>query len=89
MWFSLNKLSLNVTKTNYMGFGKKNNSSEIIKINNHAIERVSTAKFLGVMVDEKLNWSFHVSHFCKKLSECISIISKSISIKKNFSTLIP
>ena len=27
IWFSLNKLSLNVTKTNYMVFGKKNNNS--------------------------------------------------------------
>ena len=27
LWFSLNKLSLNVTKTNYMVFGKKNNNS--------------------------------------------------------------
>ena len=63
MWFSLNKLPLNVTKTNSMVFGKENNnSSEIIKFNNHTIERVSTAKFLGVIVDEKLNWSFHVSH---------------------------
>ena len=77
IWFSLNKLSLNVTKTNYMVFGKKNNnSSEIIKFNNHTIERMSTAKFLGVIVDEKLNWSFHVSHVCKKLSKSISIIKK-------------
>ena len=62
MWFSLNKLLLNVTKINYMVFGKKNNkSSEIIKFNNHTIERVSTANFLGVTVDENLN--------CKKLSK--------------------
>ena len=77
MWFSLNELSLNVTKTNYMIFGKKNNNSnEVIKFNNHTIERVSIAKLLGVIVDEKLNWSFHVSHVCKKLSKSISIIKK-------------
>ena len=60
-----------------MVFGKKNNiSSEIIKFNNHTIERVSTEKFLGVIVDEKLNWGFHVSHVCKKLSKSISTIKK-------------
>ena len=34
------------------------------------------AKFLGVTVDENLNWSFHVSHVCKKLSKSILIIKK-------------
>ena len=60
-----------------MVFGKKNNkSSEIIKFSNDTIERVSTAKFSGVIVDENLNWSFQVSQVCKKLSKSISIIKK-------------
>ena len=46
IWFSLNILSLNVTKTNSIVFGEKNNnSSEIIKFNNRTIVRVSTANF--------------------------------------------
>ena len=94
MWFSLNKLLLNVTKTNYMVFRKKNNkSSEIIKFNNHTIERVSTEKFLGVIV-KNFNRSFHVSHVCKKLSKSISIIKKvkniltSDTIKTLYNSLI-
>ena len=46
-WFSINKLSLNVKKTNCMVFGKKHiNETLKIRINNEDIVKVSETKFL-------------------------------------------
>ena len=55
MWFVVNKLSLNVSKTSYMLFGNLNAQFDIV-INGISINRVHVAKFLGVLIDEKLNW---------------------------------
>ena len=61
VWFSLNKLSLNVSKTNFMVFSNRNIVCNVnITINNCVIERVHSTKFLGVIIDEKLNWKEHI-----------------------------
>ena len=61
-WLHSNKLSLNVKKTNYMIFTmkKKFNLTEKIYINNTVVERVNVTKFLGVNIDSKLSWMFHI-----------------------------
>ena len=56
MWFSGNRLSLNVAKTKYMFFGKRKVTVDIsIKMNKEVINRVSVTKLLGVMIDDKVN----------------------------------
>ena len=60
-WFIINKLSLNVSKTNYILFGNRKVHSDLdIKIHNDKITRVSETKFPGVWIYEKLNWKKHV-----------------------------
>ena len=56
-WFSLNKLSLNVSKTNYMIFSNKKLASTKANIyfNGQKISEVSDTKFLGVIIDKKLS----------------------------------
>jgi hypothetical protein len=68
-WFKANKLSLNLSKTNYIIFrsNKKqipNNNNELI-IDNINIPQVSTSKFLGVYIDEHLKWKKHITEICK------------------------
>ena len=49
-WFCVNKLSLNIAKTNYILFGiyiHQHNSATII--NTVTIQRVQTTQFLGVL----------------------------------------
>ena len=43
---------------------------------NTILERVSTIKYLGVMLDENFTWSHHVCQLKKKLAGCVGIISK-------------
>ena len=49
VWFKVNKLSLNVSKTNYMVFGKTKGVPDNchININDVELEQVSSTKFLG------------------------------------------
>ena len=58
-WFKLNKLSLNIKKTNFMIFKNKyNNKPDLdlkIIIENNNIVQVSTTKFLGVLIDDNLS----------------------------------
>ena len=63
-WMNVNKLSLNVTKTNFMIFRSKHRKavfSNNIKINGTDIDRVESTKYLGVYIDSKLNWSKHIN----------------------------
>ena len=60
----MNKLTLNLPKTHFMVFHrakhKLNNIS--ISFNSVPIEQVNHTKFLGVVIDSKLDWSNHISY---------------------------
>ena len=77
-WFKVNKLSLNVSKTNYMVFGKTKGVSDNchIYINDVELEQVSSTKFLGVYIDDKLNWHKHILHVENKIAKSLSIMYK-------------
>ena len=78
MWFSANRLSLNVAKTNYMFFGKRKLPVDIsIKINKEVIKRVSVTNFLGVMIDDKLTWKHHIDLVKSKLSRSCAVMYRA------------
>ena len=56
-WLKVNKLSLNVKKTHYMIFSRKKMCKKFItlKINGQGISEVMRTKFLGVIIDKKVN----------------------------------
>ena len=37
-----------------------------VKIDNYRLSRVNCTKYLGIIIDEKLNWSDHVESLVKK-----------------------
>ena len=57
-WLSVNKLSINIKKTNYIVFSNTHeNVACSIGINNIKLQRVySTTKF-GVFIDHKITWN--------------------------------
>ena len=67
-WLHANKLSININKTHYVIFSLRKNtfSDENIYISNHVIKRVSKTKFLGVILDSKINWSEHINYIKSK-----------------------
>ena len=78
-WFITNKLSLNVSKTSYMLFSNRSdcNFDYNIYINTFKIDRVFSCKFLGVVIDSKLNWKEHISRVITKLLKCNGILYKA------------
>ena len=56
---------------------KKNlNPQGNVILRNEAIQRVTKAKFLGVLVDQYLNWKDHISMVSHKISKSCGIISR-------------
>ena len=69
LWLQTNKLFLNYAKTNYLIFknGKKNFSLNI-SINNHTLQETHKTKYLGIQIDNNLNWNAHIENLQKVLS---------------------
>lgn len=75
IWFKINKLSLNVEKTNYMIFKSKSENNDYkVVIDGMNVEKVQVAKFLGVKVNDQLTWNDQINSVYKNLSKNISIL---------------
>ena len=77
-WFRANKLSLNAGKTKYIIFHTYKKQIPLIEadivIDENKIERVIFTKFLGVLLDENLNWKQQIDNVCKKVSKGIGVL---------------
>lgn len=77
-WMDMNKLSLILNKTKVMFFGNCNVHLEsVINTDGVDLDTVSEIKFLGLIIDSKLNWKSHIKHIQGKVSKTISIINKA------------
>ena len=78
-WLCCNKLSLNLDKTKFMFFHhhKKNifGKVPVVKINNKMIERVQNFNFLGIIINENLNWKSHCDYIANKLTKINGIMN--------------
>ena len=79
-WLNTNKLSLNVKKTKFTIFyyrqRKIDNLIPNLKINSEPIERVTEFNFLGLTIDEHLNWSPHIQKVSNKISRTLGIMNR-------------
>ena len=91
-WCYNNKLLINPQKTKYMLFSRRYNNMTTpppkLTLNSQPIERVRTTKFLGIYLDEQLNWSEHLNHIRLRISHGLYILNKvknniTPSLKRN------
>ena len=87
-WLLANKLSLNVSKTEYMIIGSRQRLTQIstdpkISIGSQNISRVKETKTLGVLVDENITWKNHIEATCKKISKTIGMMRRVKSVISN------
>ena len=76
-WFKSNRLSLNIKKITMLYFPRNLNVDSIYHSNRwKTIERVEHARFLGVYIDEKLQWNEHINQISAKVSKNIGILKK-------------
>ena len=92
-WFRANKLSLNVSKTNFLLFAHKpsplTDQVTSIRMGNETIPRVDHAKFLGVFIDDQLQWGYHIDYISKKITSgvyAINAVKRYLSVE-NLKTL--
>jgi len=79
-WFAGNKLSLNIAKSKFILFEPHPHPLPsvpiAIEMNNTSIEQVTHIKFLGLFIDQKLNWRNEISNRCNQISRNIAIITR-------------
>lgn len=75
-WFNSNKLELNLDKSNFMYFHLKPHVYKIdhIKINGTNLLQKSSVKFLGVIIDQHLNWREHTDEISNKIAKNLNVI---------------
>ena len=78
-WLKVNKLSFNINKTHYMIFTTKRKiiPGVVINIEGHIIHEVDSTKFLGIYLDNKLNWKKHIAYVSGKVARGIGLIIKA------------
>ena len=75
-WFYANKLSLNIQKNNFLVFSPKNmdNVMTAIKLGNQQILQVRNTKFLGIYIDDGLEWGDRINHITKKIASGADVL---------------
>ena len=82
IWLKVNKLSLNIAKTEFMIIGSRqrlnvNVDGHInISINDQPIKKVNETETLGMTIDQHLTWSKHVEEKSKKISSAIGALKR-------------
>ena len=85
-----NQLHINTEKCIYMYFRPRLNNNErktcarirvvgsdhLLLLNGQKIKKTDKARFLGIVIDENLNWDMHLEHIEQKLNSCIITIKR-------------
>jgi hypothetical protein len=78
-WFRANKLSLNVSKSNYILFTNihiPDIHTFVLKMGKDKIEKKKSVKSLGIIIDEKLTWNEHIKVCKTKISNSVYAINR-------------
>ena len=72
IWFKVNKLSLNISKSTFIVFrsARKQTPIPLIQIDNNVIESV------GLIITKQLEWNDHIDHIVLKISRIIGVLTK-------------
>ena len=78
-WLYANRLSLNVAKTEFIVFKPPRKSLTrrlTLKLNNtkHKLFESKKLKYLGLIVDDRLSWKFHINELTKKIGRSIGVL---------------
>ena len=81
-WLIANRLSLNITKTEFMIIGSRQRMNATqndiaIRIRDREIHRADVVKFLGMHIDRHLSWSEHIHKISKKISSAIGALKRA------------
>ena len=78
-WLCANRLSLNVGKTEFIIFRPPKMKLEnrvVLTLNHKQIFESRKIKYLGLLMDDRLTWKFHINELCKKLNRSVGMLFK-------------
>ena len=76
-WLKANRLSLNVEKTSFMVItNKKSPVTSTLQIRGKTIKKVDNTKFLGIILDDHLNFKLNTTAVVNKMSRSIGVIRR-------------
>ena len=78
-WFWANKISLNTSKTEIIFFRpqqKQITKHRNFRISLQKINTCSKVRYLGISLEEHLDWNLHISSLKHKLNRAIGILNK-------------
>ena len=78
IWLCLNMLSINIAKSNFIIFHSAQKRVFIpnLNISNTPIKHVKDSNFLGLTLNENLNWTSHVSKIASRIASKIGILNQ-------------
>ena len=79
-WFKCNRLTLNLKKTEYVFFrgpGDQSPDDLSLSVGAEEIRRVDGARFLGIWVDERLNWNEQASRTKRKIGQLLGVLGRA------------
>ena len=77
-WCCSNRLSINVSKTNAMLISNIHALTDVsnVFLNGNQINYTSSVRFLGLDIDDKLKFNFHINNIASKISRNAGILYK-------------
>lgn len=77
-WLNENRLMININKTKLIQFRnyKMNPITLDIKYQLSKVEKVESALFLGIMIDQHLSWKQHINLVCNKLNRFVYALKR-------------
>ena len=80
-WLCLNKLTVNASKTKFMFYAISSRSAKFpsepaVELNGQPLERVENYKFLGMNINQHLNWKPHMLNILSKIQRNLGVVRK-------------
>jgi hypothetical protein len=73
-WYDLNGLTLAADKTTFMLFNSRKTIS--LQLGGNKLECVDYTKYLGVLIDKRLNWKCHINSVASKIRQNLFLMAK-------------
>ena len=78
-WLCANRLSINAGKTEFIVFRPSRKRIDLritLKLHHTRLYESSKIKYLGLILDNKLNWKAHITELSKKLGRAVGLLNK-------------
>lgn len=74
-WLSCNALTLNIQKTHFIDFSKKQTRDEplVLEINGEKLSEATETKYLGMIIQNNLRWDKHIQMIIKKINSKLPV----------------